>query len=113
MSKRDKTPDITSLLGGKVKPEAPAPEPESKQDLHSKQELQSKQSKHELPTVQRGLPTGWTRATFIVREDSLEQLKALAYYQRRPLKEVIEEALARYLRGEKTGEALEVYRKQN
>lgn len=112
MSKREKSPDIANLLGGKGKAEEQAPAPESKPDL------QSKQSKHGLqripgkPTPQAGLPDGWTRATFIVREANLEQLKALAYYHRRPLKDILEEALTRYLRKAGTEEALEVYGKR-
>jgi hypothetical protein len=109
MTKREKSPDIANLLGGKAKAEEQAPAPESKPGLQSKQSIQSK---HIKPTPQAGLPTGWTRATFIVRGDSLEQLKALAYYQRRPLKYILEEALARYLRTQETREALEVYGKK-
>ena len=55
------------------------------------------------------LPAGWTRATFIIKEDQVGQLKALAYYHRRPLKEVLEEALVKYLKKAGTDEALEVY----
>ena len=69
MTKKEKTPDITSLLDD------------------------------------------WTRATFIIKEDQLEQLKALAYFHRRPLKEVLEEALVKYLKKAGTEEALEVYLK--
>jgi hypothetical protein len=44
-----------------------------------------------------------------VREANLEQLKALAFYHRMTLKDVLEVALSRYLRKERTEEALEVY----
>jgi hypothetical protein len=116
MSKREKSPDIANLLGGgKAKVEEQAPAPESKPELPSKQGIQGKQGIQSLPgkpTAQAGLPDGWTRATFIVRETNLEQLKALAYYHRRPLKDILEEALARYLKREKTEEALETYDKK-
>jgi hypothetical protein len=80
----------------------------------------SNSSKHELPsppstsdhlstpsrprrgtTTSKGLRPGWTRATFIVREETLQQLKAVAYWDRKELKRVVEEAFRNYL-GEKT-----------
>src|SRR5712691_6041907 len=48
---------------------------------------------------QEGLPEGWIRATFIVQEDQLAQVKALAYWERKQIKEVITEALSAYLAG--------------
>jgi len=48
---------------------------------------------------QEGLQDGWTRATFILRKDRLEKVKALAYWDRKKVKEVIDEALGAYLRG--------------
>jgi len=52
-------------------------------------------------TSQKGLKDGWTRATFILRKDYLEKLKSISYWQRRKLKEVIDEALGSYLKGKK------------
>ena len=48
-----------------------------------------------------GLREGWTRATFILREDYLEKIKSLAYWKRRNIKEVMDEALEEYLKGKK------------
>ena len=53
-------------------------------------------------TSQEGLKDGWTRATFILRKDYLEKLKASAYWERRKIKEMIDEALRLYLKGKKT-----------
>lgn len=50
-------------------------------------------------TSQKGLKDGWTRATFILRKDYLEKLKSISYWQRRKIKEVIDEALGSYLEG--------------
>lgn len=50
---------------------------------------------------EKGLRDGWTRATFILRNDYLEKIKALAYWQRKKVKEVIDEALGDYLIGKK------------
>lgn len=52
-----------------------------------------------VKSSQEGLQDGWTRATFILREDHLEKVKALAYWDRKKVKEVIDEALGAYLRG--------------
>jgi hypothetical protein len=52
-----------------------------------------------IKTTQRGLQDGWTRATFILRKHHLEEIKALAYWERKTIKEVIDEALGSYLKG--------------
>jgi len=52
-------------------------------------------------TSEKGLKDGWTRATFILRRDTLERLKASAYWERKKIKEVMDEALGLYLRGKK------------
>lgn len=53
-------------------------------------------------TSEKGLQEGWTRATFILRRDYLERLKACAYWERKKIKEVIDEAFGLYLKGKKT-----------
>jgi hypothetical protein len=50
-------------------------------------------------TTSKGLRPGWTRATFIVKEETLQQLKAVAYWDRKELKRVVEEAFGQYLAG--------------
>ena len=52
-----------------------------------------------IKTTQQGLHDGWTRATFILKKNHLEKLKALAYWERRTIKEVVDEALGAYLKG--------------
>lgn len=48
------------------------------------------------------LSEGWTRATFIVREELLEKFKDLAYTERRQKKELMDEILSSYLKGKRT-----------
>ncbi len=50
---------------------------------------------------QEGLPEGWTRASFILKEETLEKLKDYAYTDRKQIKEVITEALDSFLKGKK------------
>jgi hypothetical protein len=52
-----------------------------------------------IKTTQRGLKDGWTRATFILRKNHLEEIKSLAYWERKTIKEVMDEALGSYLKG--------------
>ena len=54
-------------------------------------------------TSQEGTREGETRATFILKEDLLEKVKAIAYWDRQQIKTVISDALESYLdkKGEK------------
>jgi hypothetical protein len=47
------------------------------------------------------LGDGWTRNTFILRKQYWEKIKALAYWERKTIKEVIDQALGNYLKGNK------------
>lgn len=73
----------------------------SKHDLPSPPSLPDNSSGPSGPTrgttTSKGLRPGWTRATFIVREETVQQLKAVAYWDRKELKRVVEEALTAYL----------------
>ena len=46
-----------------------------------------------IKTSQKGLKKGWTRATFILKSDYLEKIKALAYWERKEIKEVVDELI--------------------
>jgi hypothetical protein len=50
----------------------------------------------------KGLPEGWTRATFILRQDLVHKVKRAAYWDRRQIKDVVTEALDAYLVDKKT-----------
>lgn len=50
-----------------------------------------------LKAAHAGLPTGWTRSTMIMKEDHLDQMKILASLKGVPLKELLAEALSRFL----------------
>lgn len=52
-------------------------------------------------SLEKGLQDGWTRATFVLRKDYLSKLKAVSYWERKKIKEVIDEALRNYLKGKK------------
>lgn len=49
-------------------------------------------------TAYAGLKKDWTRATFIVKKEHLEKVKAVAYWDRKKLKDVIADALESYLK---------------
>ena len=50
-------------------------------------------------SIQEGLTEEYTRATFIVKVDTLEQLKDYAYTERLKLKDLINQILEEYLEG--------------
>ena len=52
-----------------------------------------------IKTTQRGLQDGWTRATFILRKQHLDELKELACWERKTIKEVVDEVPGAYLEG--------------
>jgi len=66
----------------------------------SKEENSSPQKPIEttkVKTSEFGLQADWTRATFIVKKEHLEKIKALAYWDRRKVKDIVDEALESYL----------------
>lgn len=80
-------------------PQSPPSKP-SKQDLPNPQSIpnnSTKQSKSRGSTTSKGLRPGWTRATFIVREETVQRLRAVAYWDRKELKRVVDEAFRGYL----------------
>lgn len=62
-----------------------------------KDSKQSKRSKQSKPSTEKGLKDGWKRATLIVRKENLKKIKAVAYWERKNIKEVVDEALNNYL----------------
>lgn len=79
MSKKDFTGGLNSLLGDQPeKPKRGRPVTQTKEITKSSQE---------------GTKEKETRATFIVNEDLLEKLKAIAYWDRVLIKDVVNTAL--------------------
>jgi len=110
MSKKSFTGGLGSLLGettSKITPEG------AKKFLDTMKEEIDKPKKVGRPQTQfkeitkssqEGTKEGETRATFIVKEELLDKLKALAYWERSMLKGVINSALQ---------EAIDKYEKKN
>jgi hypothetical protein len=61
------------------------------------EETPSITEKKEINSVQRGLKPGETRATFIVQETILDKIKAVAYWDRCNIKDVINDAFEAYI----------------
>ena len=82
-----------------------------KNKTHSVQSLQELQNKHKNTeiadrseaenTSQIGLRAGWIRATFIMREDLLEKLKDISYWDRKSIKDLVTEIFESYLKDKK------------
>ena len=82
MSKKNFTGGLSSLLG------------ENKEDKATPKVGRPKtQFKEITKTSQEGTKENETRATFIVNEELLDKLKAIAYWDRVLIKEVINKAL--------------------
>lgn len=85
MSKKNFTGGLSSLLGDQPKSKRGRPVTQTKTITKSSQE---------------GTKENETRATFIVREDLLEKLKAIAHWDRVLIKDVVntalDEAVAKY-----------------
>ena len=79
MSKKNFTGGLNSLLGDQ--PEKP------------KRGRPITQTKEITKSSQEGTKEGETRATFIVKEDILEKLKIIAYWDRLLIKDVVNNAL--------------------
>jgi hypothetical protein len=52
----------------------------------------------EVSSVQKGLKPGETRATFIVKEEALEKIKAIAYWDRQNIKDIVQMAIDAYIK---------------
>ncbi len=52
----------------------------------------------EVSSVQKGLKIGETRATFIVKEEALEKIKAIAYWDRQNIKDIVQIAIDAYIK---------------
>ena len=78
MSKKNFTGGLNSLLGDNDKPKRGRPKTSTREITKSSQE---------------GTKENETRATFIINEELLEKLKAIAYWDRVLIKDVINTAL--------------------
>lgn len=85
----------------KEKIHQPSPQLVARNDQEEKNVITSLRhvSEPAKKTTQKGLPAGWTRATFIIEEKMNEKIKALAYWERLTVKEIMYEALSDYLKG--------------
>ncbi len=82
MSKKDFKGGIDSLLGDKPLRKRGRPRT---------------QFKEITKTTQIGTKEGEIRATFLINEAQLEIVKAIAWYERRKIKDVLGEALKKYI----------------
>jgi len=80
MAKKSFTGGLNSLLGENEKPKGKRGRPKTSTRKITK-------------SSQEGTKEKETRATFIVNEDLLEKLKAIAYWDRKLIKEVVNTAL--------------------
>ena len=92
MSKKTFTGGLNSLLGEAT--------PEPQKETREKGRPSTLTGKATGKTSEAGCLEGETRATFILSEELLDKLKAVAYWKRSLIKEVLVEALEGYLSSE-------------
>ena len=100
MAKKDFKGGLNSLMGGPSKP-VPSAKPAKEAAKKRKVGRPATINRTVTKTSQEGLKEGWTRATFIVREDLLEKVKNLAYWDRKQVKEVVNEAIESHVKGKR------------
>jgi hypothetical protein len=62
-----------------------------------------RQSINSGDTARAGLQPGWIRGTFILKEENLRKLKSLAHWERKGIKDILDEALTIFLKDKKIG----------
>lgn len=93
MAKKDFKGGLSSLLGDNK----PKPIQETETKEIPKKGRPKTVTKTITKTSQNGTKNGETRATFIVKEEQLDKLKALAYWERIQIKEVIHNVIEKYI----------------
>ena len=86
MAKKSFSGGLNSLLGDTNKPEAAPVAAELKEDI-----------KKVVKAPQADAKSIETRATFIVQEELLEKMRAIAYWDRMLIKDIINDALESYI----------------
>ena len=89
MAKKNFTGGLSSLLGDEPQPQAEAPAKKTGRPQTSQREI--------TKSSQEGTKENETRATFIINEGLLDKIKAVAYWERSLIKDVLAEALQGYL----------------
>jgi hypothetical protein len=90
------------IKSGEEKPKARIQSIQQQKQKPPPQKAIFKKPETETDSSRAGLKPGWIRATIIVKEDKLKKIKALAYWERREIKQVFDDALDSYLAGKKT-----------
>lgn len=100
MAKKSFTSGMDGLLGG-AKTKTLAPKKANKEEAIGRGRPKTN-FKEVTKSSQAGTKVNETRATFIVNEDQLEKIKALAYYERTSIKDVLFTAIENHLKANKS-----------
>ena len=88
---------LDSLIGGKTS--AKKKSTAAKAEVVEKRKAGRPRTSTKIPkdTTEEGTKEGEKRATFIVREDLLEKVKAIAYWDRVKIKDVMDAAMDKHI----------------
>ncbi|MCP4583638.1 MAG: hypothetical protein GY839_18670 [candidate division Zixibacteria bacterium] len=81
------------IKSGEEKNHYRIPSIQSRKPKTPPRKMKMKKPKNDTDSARAGLKPGWIRATIIVREENLKKVKALAYWERKDIKQIIDEAL--------------------
>ncbi len=65
-------------------------------------EVVSKENRAIVKSTEAGLKAEWTRATFILKKEHLDKIKTQAYWERKKVKDVVEDAFDYYFENRKS-----------
>ena len=69
--------------------------------LQVPQEIVAQKSKKQVgATVSSGLPEGYTRATFIIKKEHVDRLKALSFVKKVSIKDLVDQAMVKLLKND-------------
>ncbi len=78
--------------------------PNRKRQLQKKKKKPSasaNSSSTQVPSTKVRLESGWTRATFIIREEHLEKIKTLAFMGKIPIKDLVDRVFKSFFSSKK------------
>lgn len=119
MTTSKETPQISALLGGGVPaPSAvPVAREKSQQGAASQQNVQagkkgSKRVKLESNGAASAAATETEKVSYLLPKDVVQNIRTLAWYQRKEIKQVVEDALRAYLNGPAAGALAKAVKEQ-
>lgn len=113
MTTSKETPQISALLGGgALAPSAVPVAQEKSQQGAEAGKKRSKRAKVEGNGIASPAATETEKVSYILPKDVVQNIRTLAWYQRKEIKQVVEDALRAYLNGPAAGDLAKAVKEQ-